>query len=296
MVGITAVVHTYNSEKTLYSCLESLVGLVDEILVCDMYSTDATVPIAEHFNATVIYHEYTGLAESARDYAVRQAQNDWVFILDSDETAPKALLTYLRGVMAEPEGSCDGVLIPCQNIIWGKPLRAAYPDHKLRFFRKAQFHAWPTLVHRGVIVHGPKRTIPGRNKHMAIQHQSYGSIDEFIEKMNRYTRFELTKLQGRHRPVLGFSGLGLVMVWRPTWEFFKRYILKAGFRDGFHGFVFAVLMAQYKLVALTKLWHKQWSEVHASTPVSPTVPTTVGIRTNGKPSPDVVVTSPALHP
>lgn len=261
-MGITAVVHTYNSEKSLYPCLESLVGLVDEILVCDMYSTDATISIAESFNATVIYHEYTGLAESARDYAVRQAQHDWVFILDSDETAPQALLTYLREVMAEPEGTCDGVLIPCQNIIWGKPLRAAYPDHKLRFFRKAQFHAWPTLVHRGVIVHGPKRTIPGRQRHMAIQHQSYGSIDEFIEKMNRYTRFELTKLQGRHRRLLG-----LMFLWRPTWEFFKRYILKAGFLDGFHGLVFALLMAQYKQVALFKLWHLQWSEAHrANTP------------------------------
>ena len=259
-MGITAVVHTYNSEKTLYSCLESLVGLVDEILVCDMYSTDATVSIAEQFNATVIYHEYTGLAESARDYAVRQAQHDWVFILDSDETAPQALLTYLRGVMTQPDGTCDGVLIPCQNIIWGKPLRAAYPDHKLRFFRKAQFHAWPTLVHRGVIVHGPKLTIPGRNRHMAIQHNSYSSIDEFIEKMNRYTRFELTKLQGRHRTMLL-----PMLVWRPTWEFFKRYILKAGFLDGVHGFVFALLMAQYKQVALFKLWHLQWAEAHQPT-------------------------------
>ena len=67
-MGISVVVHTYNSEKTLEKCLKSVTSC-EEIIVCDMYSTDRTIEIAQKYGAKVIYHKNIGFADPARNFA-----------------------------------------------------------------------------------------------------------------------------------------------------------------------------------------------------------------------------------
>jgi glycosyltransferase involved in cell wall biosynthesis len=244
---IAAVVHTYNSEKHLDAVLAALQG-VDEILVCDMHSTDRTLAICERHGARVVFHENVGFAEPARNFAIGEARGDWILVVDSDEIVPPALIPWLREQIARPDCP-DSFLLPVKNIIWGKALRAAYPDYHVRFFRKANFKEWPPFVHRGAVVRGRKFIVPAHWEHLALQHQSYESIEVFLTKMNRYTNFELEKLQRKGaRFSLAFA------CWRAVGEFLKRYLLKGGFLDGAHGLIFAVMMAFYKFTALCKLW------------------------------------------
>ncbi|MDX2084534.1 MAG: glycosyltransferase family 2 protein [Candidatus Melainabacteria bacterium] len=246
---ISAVVHTYNSEKYLAACLESLQSQwIQEIVVCDMHSTDATQAICQRFGVRLLLHEKIPLVEPARPVAIAATTGDWVLVLDSDEMAPAALIECLAERIRQPEPA-DAYHIPVQNIIWGKPLRAAYPDYHVRFFRKACFNEWPPYVHRGAAVGGVHAWLPAKNHTYAIRHHSYSDITGFIAKMNHYTTFEVEKyLQKgvRYHPV--------VALLRAKAEFGKRYLLKAGFLDGVHGLHFALLMAFYKYVALLKLW------------------------------------------
>ena len=91
---ISVVVNTFNSERFLDRCLSSVDGF-DEIVLCDMHSTDSTISIAERHGCRIVYHERTGFVEPARNYAISQAANEWVLVLDSDEVIPAALKDYL---------------------------------------------------------------------------------------------------------------------------------------------------------------------------------------------------------
>mgnify|MGYP003438244586 FL=1 len=87
---ISAVINTYNAEKHLEKVLDS-VKEFDEILICDMHSDDATLAIAEKYKAKIIFHEKTGFVEPARNFAISQAKNEWVLLLDADETVSTEL-------------------------------------------------------------------------------------------------------------------------------------------------------------------------------------------------------------
>lgn len=79
-----------------------------------MYSEDNTIKIAEQYNCRIILHERTGFVEPARNFAISQAKNEWVLLLDADETVNIELIQYLRKIAIEkPEISC--IAIPRKN-------------------------------------------------------------------------------------------------------------------------------------------------------------------------------------
>ena len=93
---ISVVINTYNEENSLGEILEYLKGF-DEILVCDMESTDNTVKIAEEFGCRVVTFPKGNynIAEPARDFAIHSAKYPWVLVVDADEIIPSALKDYL---------------------------------------------------------------------------------------------------------------------------------------------------------------------------------------------------------
>ncbi|HSA07627.1 MAG TPA: glycosyltransferase family 2 protein [Candidatus Gastranaerophilales bacterium] len=250
-MGISVVVHTYNSEKYLEKCLESVKNC-EEIIICDMGSKDRTLEIAQKYRAKIIYHKNVGFADPARNYALTFASQKWILALDSDEEAPEELLLHLRILMNDLPKFINAVYIPRKNIHLGKVLWILYPNSILRFFRNGavsfseKVHCSPTILSGGA------HYIDKKRKDMAIIHHVCDSIDSWVSKMNTYTTLELEKYQERN---IKFSAALLFA--RPTGEFIKRYFLKCGFMHGWHGFIFSVLLAFYKFISITKLWAKE---------------------------------------
>lgn len=85
-MGISVVINTYNEAKNLQECLDSVKGF-DEIVVCDMESTDETVEIARRNGCkTIIFPKGSHtICEPARNTAIQSASNPWVLVLDADE-------------------------------------------------------------------------------------------------------------------------------------------------------------------------------------------------------------------
>ena len=81
---ISVVINTYNAEKHLDQVLQSVSGF-DEIVICDMGSSDRTLEIAERYGSTVLMHPKLSFVEPARNFAIQSAKNDWVLLLDADE-------------------------------------------------------------------------------------------------------------------------------------------------------------------------------------------------------------------
>lgn len=247
IMGISVVINTYNAEKHLERVLAAAKGF-DEIVICDMHSTDRTLDIAEKQGCKVIFHERTGIVEPARNAAIQAASHEWVLVIDADEIIPHALRDYLYGQiqLADPP---HGIRIPMKNYFMGQFMHAAYPSYLLRFFRKDSVY-WAPFIHAQPKVDGRIFTIPSSKKEVAFIHLSNDSVATYIAKTNVYSEKEIEKRKGKkYNSFLIFT--------QTSFRFFKQYILKGGIRDGVPGLCYAFLYAFYKFSTMAKVYESQ---------------------------------------
>lgn len=245
---ITAIIHTLNDAENLGRCLERLQSL-DEILVCDLGSTDNCVEIAEKAGARVIKLD-TDRYDADRDamnVAITEARNGWVFYVDADELVPAALIDYLRGFV-ENHGSFSSLYIARKNYILSRFDRGSYPDYQLRFFRKegSKWTDWKTTAPK---VTGTPTKIPASRRDLALTHISVPLRNE-LRDLNARSEEELATRKSRNVSMLE-------MFVAPTAEFFSTYFLKGQFRFGRVGFINASKGAIYKFLILSKLYEQE---------------------------------------
>jgi glycosyltransferase involved in cell wall biosynthesis len=134
---ITAAIITFNEAENIRDACQS-VAWVDEIVVVDSESSDATRDIAASCGARVINRGWPGFALQ-KQFATDQAANDWVLSLDADErVSPELKTSILKLVDQDPGHLADGYLIPRRSFYMGRWIRGGgwYPDKQLRLFRK----------------------------------------------------------------------------------------------------------------------------------------------------------------
>ena len=226
MLKLSVVIITYNEEAYISDAVKSAL-FADEIIVMDSGSTDDTCLIAEECGAKVIQQEWLGFGPQ-KNRVVSLARNNWVFVLDSDERISDTLRSEILNVLKNPKN--DGYFVPRLNEFWGNTIKTCglYPDYSIRLYnrKKAKFNN--VLVHESVQL---KENIGYLKNDMT--HLAYQSIDEFITKQNRYST-----LHHKKRNIIK-------VIVNPYWTFFKLYIVKKGFLDGWDGFIISKLYAQY---------------------------------------------------
>lgn len=242
--NISVVINTYNAEKHLEKVLEALKDF-DEIIVCDMYSNDETLKIAKNLNCKIFYHNKINYVEPARNYAIQQAKNEWVLVVDADEIITFKLKEFL-GNFTKENKNFNAVSIPRKNFFLGQFMQSAYPDYCLRFFKKDKVF-YSDKIHSPPEIKGNIFKIDKKNKDLAIVHLADESVFEISNKNNFYSNEELSKRSGKKIGILK-------LIFSPFWWFFKFYVLKKGFLDGKAGFVFAALKAQYKFLTIAKIF------------------------------------------
>jgi len=250
MAKISAVIHTLNEEKNIRNCLECL-HWVDEIVIIDMYSDDKTVEICREYTDKVIPFARMGYADPARRFGLEQTTGDWVLVVDADERITPALAAKLREIAEKDE--FDVVEIPRKNYIFGKWIRYTgwYPDYLIRFFRRG-FVLPAIQVHGQDEVKGRRTRLDASNDELAIVHFNYVSCFQFIEKMNRYTTFEVEKMAGTGEEIKQFSVPKMLR--EALHEAKSRYISRKGYKDGIRGLFLSLFMGFYRLLAYAKYW------------------------------------------
>jgi len=226
---LSVVILTQNSERYLEEVLES-VRFADEVVIYDSGSSDRTLQIASQFPNVKIYRDpvWEGFGVQKRK-GVEKARHRWVFVLDSDEVVTPQLRQELERLLPAPP--LPAYRVPRLNNFFGKWVRFGgfYPDYSIRFFDKTQCNFNSRPVHEVVECPAGERvgTLKGD-----IHHYAYRTIGEFIEKQNRYS-----ELGAKFNPVKAILA--------PWWTFFKIYLLRLGFLEGWTGFLLAVLYSQY---------------------------------------------------
>lgn len=246
--GISVVINTYNEEFNIKRAIGSIHTWADEIIVCDMHSSDKTVSIAKELGAKVVLHKYTGFVEPARNFVISKASNNWVFVLDADEEIPPSLADKIQEIIKRSNAP-DFVEISRRNIIFGKWMKASmwWPDYHIRLFKKGKV-IWNNAIHSKPQTEGKGLTLPVEES-LAIIHHNYLSISQFIERMNRYSSVQAQELKDQN---IVFNWRDLIE--KPLGEFLARFFAKKGYLDGLHGFALGLLQALSFLVVYLKLW------------------------------------------
>lgn len=248
MAQISVVINTYNAERHLEQVLQSVKDF-DEIVICDMESTDRTLEIAARHGCKIVTFpkkDYVS-AEPARTFAIQSATAPWVLVVDADELVTPELRDFLYQQIKRSDCPA-GIYIPRKNYFMGKMMHCHYPDYLLRFFVR-EGTTWPPYVHTFPEVQGRKEYIPAKRTELAFEHLAKDSVADIVRKTNLYTENELEKKKNKH------YGIG-AFLWRPFFRFFKAYILKGGIRDGLPGFIRACLEGHYQFIMLAKMAEK----------------------------------------
>jgi glycosyltransferase involved in cell wall biosynthesis len=244
MVKISAVIITFNEQDYIGRCLSSLEGIADEIIVVDSFSTDSTESVCENFNVKFFKHEFEGYTEQ-KNYALSLAANNYVLSLDADEALSDDLKESVKRIKNNPE--YDGYIFNRMQNYCGKWIKHSrwYPDRHLRLFNKSCGN-WV-----GPNPHDTFKLNPGcRTRRIKgdLLHWNYGSIEEHIEKINRFSTISAKEyFKAGKRACFCTAPVHMM------WSFFRSYILCAGFLEGQLGLVGCSITAYETFLKYSKL-------------------------------------------
>lgn len=240
---ISVVINTYNAAAMLEEVIRAAEGF-DEVLVCDMESTDDTVAIAERLGAHVVTfakRDYN-IVEPARNFAIQSALYPWVLVVDADEIITTELRDYLYQRISQPDCP-QGLFVARKGYFMHRLF--AYPDYQLRFIRRDKTD-WPPYVHAVPQIDGRVEYIPKHRRELALIHLADDSIRTRVYKTNEYTDNEVEKKCGKHYGAFK-------LVFDPMFRFVKAYFFKGQIFKGVPGFINASLDAYYRFITIAKV-------------------------------------------
>jgi glycosyltransferase involved in cell wall biosynthesis len=248
---ITATIITYNEEENIRAACES-VSWVDEIVVVDSESTDATREIASECGARVISRPWPGFA-AQKQFSAEQASNEWILSLDADERVTDELRSSIEELsQADEMQLADGYRIARRSYYMDRWIRGGgwYPDYQLRFYRKDRGRWVGAHIHESVKMPEGARvaTLDGDLLHYTARDAAYHHrmIGERYAPLSAKQMFEV----GRRTSPIGIAVAG------PA-AFIRSYFLKAGFRDGLAGLAIARFAGHHAFLKHLMLWELQ---------------------------------------
>lgn len=249
MKVVSAVINTYNEVHHLRECVASVRQIADEVVVCDMESTDGSAELARELGCKVISHKRMPAPEpEARTAAIEAATGDWIFVFDPDMRISAETARRLREIVDKDEA--DIIDFYCDNWFFGAHCPHGHGSQPVlrKMFKQSAFK--PVSRNIQTFWHD---SLSGRilrlGREHAIRHLGYATVDQCVETLVRYARREAEQdYEAGAKPSLAR------MLWRPCKRFAGNYILRQGFRDGVAGLVVNGWVSWYLFLSEAFLW------------------------------------------
>jgi glycosyltransferase involved in cell wall biosynthesis len=230
MEKLTALIITFNEEKNIGRCIDSLLPVADEIIVLDSFSTDNTVAIAVARGAVVHQQVFAGYKQQ-KNAVLAMAANNYVLSLDADEMLSDELAASIMA--AKKKFISTAYAMNRCNVYCGRYIRRGlwYPDRKLRLFDK-RFARWVGHnPHDRVEMHND---LPVKYLRGDIIHFAFDTVWQHRQKNDKVAR-----LVSASMIEAGVKPQWYKILVNPVWSFLHGYFLRLGFLDGRHGLLIA---------------------------------------------------------
>ncbi len=238
MIQISVVIITFNEEKNIERCLQSVKRIADEIIVVDSLSKDKTISIAETYGAKTITQAFLGHI-GQKNFAASQASSDWVLSLDADEAlSPELEKNILKIKETHQAGTYDAYRMCRLTNYCGKWIKHSgwYPDKKTRLFNRTKGCWKGENPHDRWELYDNSKNI--KDLHGDILHYSFYSMLDHIKKIEKYSDIAARARVEKNK---NYNLLKIIVV--PAWVFFINYIIRLGFLDGYYGLIVCKLQA-----------------------------------------------------
>ena len=238
-----------NEALNLPRCLASVRGWVGEIVVVLNDTTDASEAIARAAGAQVHHLPWRGYRDT-KNAATDLTTQPWILSLDADEEVSGALRRDIEAFLARPEAATfAGARFPRKVWFIDRWITHGdwYPDFSLRLFHRDRAR-WggDAIVHEKVEAKGPVATLRGD-----LHHYSFPTLASHVAKINPFADLFVRQQQAR-----GAHFSLTAALFRPWWRFFRAYVLKRGFLDGYPGFYIACATAFGAFVRYSRLYEE----------------------------------------
>jgi glycosyltransferase involved in cell wall biosynthesis len=247
-VKISCVIITFNEEKKIARCLDSILAVSDEIIVVDSFSTDKTKEICEKYDLKFFENKFEGHIQQ-KNYALTLASNDIVLSLDADE----CLSDELRANIQKTKNNWDAKGYYFNRLTmyvdhWVKYC-GWYPDQKLRLFDR-QAASWGGHNPHDIIIMKDNSRTP----HLKgdLLHYSYDSVSDHVSQTNKFT-----SLAARAAFESQTTSNLFKILTRPVLKFLRDYFYKLGFMDGRYGLIICSINALSAFLKYVKIYELQ---------------------------------------
>lgn len=232
MPQLSVVIITFNEEKNIARCLDSIREIADDVVIVDSFSTDKTPEICKSYNVNFIQRKWEGYS-GTKNFANAQAKYNWILSLDADEALSEELkksILDIKQQQAHKTYKFNRLTNYC-----GKWIRHCgwYPDTKIRIFDRAHTR-WEGTIHEKLVVENEEaRLLKGD-----CLHYSYYTIEEHYKQGDKFSSLSAQSLFARGKKA-SFLKLWL----SPVVKFISCFVFKLGFLDGNAGYTVCKIVA-----------------------------------------------------
>lgn len=245
--SITTIIFSYNNDDIIEDCIKSAKQLSENIILIDQESKDNTVELAKKLSVEVYPFPHQKYVEPAREFGIKKANSDWVFILDSDEQITPKLAKEIRSVICNSQFSY--YQIPRKNIFVDRWLAHGgwWPDRQIRLINKNYFKSWSKKIHSTPVIEGKEGLLKN-----PLLHFFHGNLTKMVNKTLVFEDIESEMLYRAKKPVTTSTFFRKFFG-----ELWRRAFKKLGLLDGAAGTIESVYQAFSKTITYLLLYEKK---------------------------------------
>lgn len=272
---ITAIILTFNEEKNIADCLNSVVENVTQVIVVDSFSKDRTKEIVSSYpGVELVEHEFINYAEQ-RNWAFENLQinGEFIFNIDADHRPSKELFQELRDVFESDEiKRLNGFMASRKTMFFGRWIKYGghYPVYHAIIFRKGHGYCEHKEYDQHFVIEGSSKILKND-----VEDTITSSLSEFTSRHNKWAEAEAkeamkllddskkvkankngNEMEKRRYQRLKYYSYPIF--WRAFAFYIYRMIIKGGFRDGVQGMIFHTLQGfWFRFLVDAKIWEIQ---------------------------------------
>jgi glycosyltransferase involved in cell wall biosynthesis len=274
LADLTVIILTYNEEKHIQRCIESLKNVAKKIILVDSFSNDQTLTIAKELGAEIYQNTFINHAVQFQwglDNCTIPTQ--WVMKMDADEYVTPELATEIKQKLANIKNEINGIYVKRRVVFLGKWIKngSYYPTWLLRIWRNKTATVEQRWMDEHIKLEDGKTT----NFENDIVDENLNNLAWWTTKHNNYSTKEAIEMLNIEYDICSFNGVKpdlkgtqeqrkrwlkkkyskLPLFARPLIYFLWRYFIKLGFLDGKQGLIWHSLQGLwYRMLVDAKVF------------------------------------------